>query len=127
MQVNIKEVEEACKHAIVIIVLMVLVDTGLFYAMPTHMEFDTNNQCPPLSGGCVTVQRITNLNTGEVVYNTQAYVRVPLFTTEVHEYMHTQGHDELSAYTVSCGLMVLLVIPIMMVTSWKYYSNKRND
>lgn len=99
-------------YALVCTVLTMACDIGIFYAMPTHMEFDSENVCPPLSGGCT--QRITNMNTGEVTYAT--FIRWPSFATEVHEYMHTKvDGDEVVPYTVGIGILILIACPVTMI------------
>jgi hypothetical protein len=102
---------EALIHAPVIIVLTFALDAGVFYAMPNHMEFD-NGACPGDTLGCTYT--ITELYSGQTTYS--PYVRVPLFSTEIHEFMHTQGYrDELIPSIVSTGITALFGIVVMMI------------
>ena len=105
-------INDVIRHAPVIIALVFLVDAGLFYAMPSHMGFDTTGVCPDYSLGCT--QAITQIYPiYETTYST--FVVVPLFSVEIHEFMHAQGYlDEMVPGIVSSGLMLLFAIPIIM-------------
>jgi hypothetical protein len=102
----------ALPHALTVMGLTLLLDASLYAVFPM-VEMDDADYCPDFTAGCAW--RVVEMPAG-IEYD-YAAVRVPMFSVEMHEMMHSRLHihDELAPSLLSLALELLFFLTVVSV------------